>query len=236
MHASFLLIVLLIVQYSLLMAVCLWLSLRILGLKSSKANTKKIIGYEVAFLVAIGLIGFFVGGDIGLIFLVFASSIGGVVVWALLLKRLAPHWYSIGGVIASWIIGNVFASIFVTIVALVGISSFAQVFTIDGSSMAPSLKENQRVLVYKFDKQPDNNAIIVYKNNEGIQALGRVHGLPGQSVAIESGRVEVEGEPKEVSSFTLGENQYYVMADNEDYRIPRIIKVDSIIGIVGPTL
>lgn len=236
MQAPLLLITLLVIQYSLLIAFCLWLSLRILGLKPGRINIGRIIGYEVVFLVVIGLISFFIGGDTGLLFLLLVSNIGGVVVWAILLKKFAPHWYSIGRVVASWIISNIFASIFTAIVTLIGVSSFAQVFIINGNSMAPSLKENQRVLVYKFNRQPNNNAIIVYKNSEGTQALGRVHGLPGQPVAIESGRVEVEGEVKEVSSFTLGEGQYYVIADNEDYKIPRVIETDNIIGVVGPRL
>lgn len=61
--------------------------------------------------------------------------------------------------------------------------------------------------------------------------------LPGQSVAIEGGFVEVNGGVQEVSSLTLGDDQYYVRFDNEMYQAPpRVIRADSIVGTVGPKL
>lgn len=236
MHLSFFLIALLVVLGLAIVTFCLWLSLKIFRLKPDRSNLYKIVGFEAAFLTVTSLIGSITNGGLaGLFNLLFL--IGGVLLWVVLLKRFAPHRYSIGRAIGSYITSYVFASAVAVVVAIMGIAFFAQVYKVDGDSMAPALKANQTVLVYKFEKQPDNNSAIVYRTSKGTQALGRIHGLPEQSVAITGGHVEVEGNLQEVSSFKLSNNQYYVTSDNASYNIPpRIISADSIVGTVGPKL
>jgi signal peptidase I len=234
MHPSFFLVTLLALLSLAILAFCLWLSLRVFGLKPVPAGSYKIIGCEAVFLTATGLIDSAVGGTLTAP-LSLLSLIGGAVLWIMLLKRFAPQSYTLGRAIGAYITGYVFASVIALVAAIVGIAFFAQIYKIDGNSMAPALKANQTVLVYKFDKQPDNNMLIVYRTDKGTQALGRVRGLPGQSVVINGGRVEVAGKLQEVSSFTLGDNQYYVTTDNASYSIPpRIVTADSIAGTIGP--
>lgn len=236
MHLSFFLIALLVVVGLAIVALCLWLSLKIFGLKPNRANLYKIIGYEVGFLAITGLLGSVTSDGVAALFNLL-SLIGGIVLWVVLLKRFAPDRYRLGRAIGSYITSYVFGSVVAVALAIMGIAFFAQVYKIDGESMAPALKANQTVLVYKFEKKPDNNTAIVYRTSKGTQALGRVHGLPGQSVAITGGRIEVEGKLQEVSSFTLSNNQYYVTSDNASYNIPpRIISADSIVGTIGPKL
>jgi hypothetical protein len=99
--------------------------------------------------------------------------------------------------------------------------------------MAPALKANQTVLVYKFEKQPKKGDVIVYKNVEtGKQALGRVQGTPNETITRTAGAGVIGA-----SIYKLGVDEYYVTADNTSYNIPnRVIKADSIIGTIGPKL
>lgn len=234
MHLSFFLIALLVVVSLAILTLLLWLSLKIFGLKPNGANLYKILGYEVAFLAITVALGTVTGGGVAALFNLL-SLIGGIVLWVVLVKRFAPDKYGLGRAIGSYITSYVFGSVIAVVLAITAIAFFAQVYKIDGDSMAPALKANQTVLVYKFEKKPDNNAAIVYRNSNGVQALGRVQGLPGQSVAIIGGRVEVEGDLQEVSSFTLSDSQYYVTADNTSYNIPpRVITADTIVGTIGP--
>ncbi len=99
--------------------------------------------------------------------------------------------------------------------------------------MAPALKANQTVLVYKFEKHPDKGDAIVYTNQEtGKQVLGRVQGKPGETVTVTAG-----SDVAAASERKLDATEYYVTADNASYHIPsRVIKADSIVGVVGPKL
>jgi signal peptidase I len=229
---QFFLIVAIIIQGLAIVAFCLWLSLRVFGLKASRAMLAKIIGLEAVFLVLVSLIGHIVGGALELLLL-----IGGAILWAKLLKRFVPHKYSPRQAIGSYITGYILALIISLAAAILGITFFARSYKIDGNSMAPALKANQRVIVYKFEKKPGNKAIIVYNTSSGKQALGRVHGVPGQSVAIPAGYVDVNGQFQEMNYFTLSKDQYYVTSDNITYNIPpRVISTDNIVGTVGPKL
>jgi signal peptidase I len=236
MHLSIFLIALLIGLGLAIVVFSLWLSLKIFGLKSDGGNLRKLVGIEAVFLVLTSLAGSKSGGGLGPLFnLLFL--VGGVVLWAVLLKRFAASKYSLGRAIGSYATSCVFALLLSLAGAILGIAFFAQVYKIDGDSMAPALKADQTVLVYKFEKHPDNNAMVVYRNSKGSQVLGRVHGTPGQAVAIQSGSVEVNGNLQVANSFTLESNQYYVTADNAAYNIPpRIIDGSNIVGTIGPKL
>jgi hypothetical protein len=56
MHFSFMLIVLLTALAVVIVTFCLWLSLRIFGLKPDKNNLMKIVGVEVVFGVITSLV------------------------------------------------------------------------------------------------------------------------------------------------------------------------------------
>lgn len=177
----------------------------------------KIVGLEVLFLVLTNLINAVTKGGVAAVFnLLFL--VGGFVLWAVLLKKFAASRYSIGKAIGSYLTNYLLALVLSLVVAITCLALFAQVFKIDGDSMAPDLPANQTVLVYKFEKHPKKNDVIVYKNHQtGKRALGRVQGIPNQR--------------------KLGPTEYYVTTDNPAYNIaPRIIDSSDIIGTVGPKL
>lgn len=232
MHYSFLLAAIVILLGLVITTVCLWLSLKLFGLKADKNSSAKIVGLEAVFLVLVGLIGSTTKGSISTLFsLLFIF--GGVVLWVMFLKRFASSKYSLGRAIGSYVVGYIFTTVVAVAVAILGIVFFAQVFKIDGDSMAPALKANQTVLVYKFEKHPNKGDVIVYTNQEtGKQALGRVQGMPGETVTVTAGSGVAAASERKLDS-----TEYYVITDNVSYHIPnRVIKADSIVGTIGPKL
>lgn len=131
-------------------------------------------------------------------------------------------------------------------------------YTIQGDSMSPALKADEKHLVNRFIykvKKPDRYDMIVFKlddqNNENLYAK-RVIGLPGEKIQIKNGSIYVNG--KKTKSFSdqkilspglasdelvLKSDQYFVVGDNynnsEDSRSASIgnVKKENIIGKVG---
>lgn len=78
-----------------------------------------------------------------------------------------------------------------------------QSYVVDGSSMEPTLQNNNRVFILKLPKTlasiqnkefvPARNEVIVFKkpSNDNTQLIKRVIGLPGDRVVIEEGVVTV---------------------------------------------
>ncbi len=129
---------------------------------------------------------------------------------------------------------------------------------VDGSSMFPTLSNNERLLVDKISYKignPKRFDIIVFeeKNSETGYFIKRVIGLPGETVFIDKeSNVYINGEiihdiygfedikNRGVASgtVTLGDDEYFVLGDNrnnsEDSRFKDIgnIKRDAIFGRV----
>jgi signal peptidase I len=78
-----------------------------------------------------------------------------------------------------------------------------QSYVVDGSSMEPTLQNNNRVFILKLPKTmaslqnkqyvPARNEVIVFKkpSNDNTQLIKRVIGLPGDRVVIENGVVTI---------------------------------------------
>ncbi len=232
MHLSFFLIALLIGLGLAIITVCLWLALKLFGLKTDKASLTRVVGLEATFLTLTGLAGFASKGNLTILFNLL-YLIGGVVLWAMLLKRFVAKKYSLGRAIGSYIASYVLATALAVFVSVIGIALFAQVFKVDGNSMAPTLKADQSVLVYKFNKNPHKNDVIVYTNKDTAkQVLGRVEGTPGETVTVTAGSGVAAASVRKLDA-----TQYYITTDNTSYHIPnRIIKADNIIGVIGPKL
>lgn len=236
MHLPAYLIALLSVLALIIQAASLFLSLKLFKCPSDRRVLLKVVGLQSAFFAVFGfattLAGGLLAGLLNLIYLV-----GGVAAWFMLLRRFVAQHYGFGKAISSYLVSYVLSTSLLVGLAVIGIVFFAQVYKISGSSMAPALTANQTVLVYKFEQRPADNTIVAYKLANGNQSLGRVHGTPGQSVAIPNGQVEILGKLQQVRTYTLGDSQYYVTADNSAYHIPaRIITQSTIVGTVGPTL
>lgn len=125
-----------------------------------------------------------------------------------------------------------------------------------GESMEPTLKSGDRVLINRLVyqvKSPSYGDLIVFKPNGNQNAhyyIKRVVGKPGDTVAIQSGRVFVNGELLNETVLTdsmqdaglaeegvkLGEDEYFVLGDNrnnsEDSRSANIgnVKKEDILG------
>ena len=97
---------------------------------------------------------------------------------------------------------------------LAGIALFQSV-TVQESTMEPTLQVGERFFVnravYKVSS-PERGDIIVYKTSGSDDAalhIGRVIGLPGETVQISNGAVLINGE-------VYNENKNFVLSDNRN--------------------
>ncbi len=112
------------------------------------------------------------------------------------------------------------------------ITFIAQSFIVQGTSMMPTLQNNQRLLVDKLSYrfiQPKHGDIIVfrYPANPKEEFIKRIIGVPGDSVAVVEGRLYVNGhfiEEEYISETTIRgfnpqvvpEEHYFVLGDNRN--------------------
>ena len=108
--------------------------------------------------------------------------------------------------------------------------------SVSGSSMEPTLKEGQVVIVNKLEyyiKSPKRNDVIVYKQSNKEHSyfeIKRVIGLPGETVKIKNGIVYINDEAMKEKVKTeaisnsglaeegvkLDDNEYFVLGDNRN--------------------
>jgi len=110
-------------------------------------------------------------------------------------------------------------------------------FYVSGASMEPNFHEKEYLIIdelsYRF-RAPERGEVIVFRYPENPKEyfLKRIIGLPGESVKISGGKVYVfnDAHPEGVTvsegylptdlktegekTFSVGENQYFVMGDN----------------------
>lgn len=113
----------------------------------------------------------------------------------------------------------------------------AKPFIVSGSSMDPTFKTGQYLIVdelsYRF-KRPARGDVIVFKypDQPSVDFIKRVIGLPGETVILDEGKVTIKNkdnpeglpidekyvnsihESKDNAEIILGEKQYFVMGDN----------------------
>lgn len=101
-----------------------------------------------------------------------------------------------------------------------------------GSSMSPTYRNGSLNLVnrWSYAKTPPGRGDVIALNAEGELLLKRIVALPGEIVAILSGRVFVNERPLadafslefipwEMEPITLAENEYFVIGDNRSASI-----------------
>jgi signal peptidase I len=142
----------------------------------------------------------------------------------------------------------------------------AQPFIVDGSSMDPTFKNGQYLIVdelsYHF-RSPERGSVLIFKypRNPSEYFIKRVIGLPGETISIKDGVVSITSpedtkgitlnEPyvkykkSDNQTFTLKADEYFVMGDNRyasaDSRIWGAVPKDNIVGrpiirVVPPSL
>jgi signal peptidase I len=118
--------------------------------------------------------------------------------------------------------------------AVVIIVFLYQPVTVEGTSMAPLISNQERIfinkLVYKFEAISRGDVVVFwYPNDRTKSFIKRVVGLPGETVEIRQGRVYVDGTPLEepyilpayldsnnFGPFVVPARQYFVMGDHRD--------------------
>lgn len=101
--------------------------------------------------------------------------------------------FSLKKELKSWAI-----SILIAVTAVFLINTFiARVVLVEGSSMEPTLYNNNRLITTTFDKKYTYEDIIVINRDKDLPLIKRVIGLPGDSIDIDfaAGIVYRNGEP-----------------------------------------
>lgn len=130
----------------------------------------------------------------------------------------------------------------------------AQPFIVSGSSMFPTFKDNQYLIVdqvtYKFENPKRGDVIVFrYPLDTSKFFIKRIIGLPNERVTIEQGHVSVtnvKGEEEELDepyiesmsqdsmSIQLKGDEYFVLGDNRtassDSRVWGVLPHDNIVG------
>lgn len=135
----------------------------------------------------------------------------------------------------------------IIIVVVVLIRSFIVTpVQVDGSSMYPTLKDNEILLLKKYDKKYKRFDIVVLNYNNS-KLIKRIIGLPGEHIEYKDNKLYINGKyvkenfkrNTETSDFELDKkipkDYYFVMGDNRDNstdsRIIGFISKDNLEGV-----
>ncbi|MDO8752157.1 MAG: signal peptidase I [Candidatus Wolfebacteria bacterium] len=156
-----------------------------------------------------------------------------------------------------WSFFEVVETLAVALVAVFLVRTFiAQPFLVSGGSMEPNFTNGNYLLVDELSyrlREPERGEIIVFKypKNHKTFYIKRVIGLPGETIKVQGGKVEIQTERGELPlkeeyidpawtsgnvDVTLGENEFFVMGDNRNFsydsRSWGPVKENEIVGIV----
>lgn len=121
---------------------------------------------------------------------------------------------------------------------------------VDGSSMYPTLKDKEILLLKKYDKKLERFDIVVFKHGDS-KLIKRVIGLPGETIEYKNDELYINdtkindvviNQTDDFSLEDLGievipEDMYFVLGDNRmnstDSRVIGLISIDDIDGTVS---
>ncbi len=137
-----------------------------------------------------------------------------------------------------WSIVEMLETVAIAVAAVILVRTFvAQPFLVSGSSMEPTFKNGDYLLVDELTyhlRKPERGEVIVlkYPKDTSEYFIKRIIGLPGETVMIKNGVVTIVDKGRDIvlnepyidqkmltSNFeeTLGPGQYFVMGDNRNY-------------------
>ncbi|KKS82942.1 MAG: signal peptidase I, signal peptidase I [Candidatus Wolfebacteria bacterium GW2011_GWC1_43_10] len=157
-----------------------------------------------------------------------------------------------------WEIAEVFL---IALIAVGAIKYFLiQPFIVNGASMEPSFYDGDYLLIDEISYRinpPARGDVVVFKSpyNPSTYYIKRVIGLPGERVEVENSKIKIYNQENPngfyveesylsdfrndwsgETSFSLKDNQYFVMGDNRanslDSRYWGPLEKDSIVGLV----
>ncbi len=129
-------------------------------------------------------------------------------------------------------IREIIEAVIIALVITFVIRSFVvDIFRIPSPSMVPTIEVGDRVVVTRFSywfDEPSRGDVVVFKypNNEKVDYIKRVIGLPGETVAFHDNRLYIDGEAVEENYLPEGtitndfgpievpENSYFMCGDN----------------------
>ncbi len=136
-------------------------------------------------------------------------------------------------------------SILIAVVLAVLIRLFVlEVFLVDGSSMLPTLQDQERLIVNKFVyhfQEPQPGDVLIFSYSRERDFIKRVIGVPGDEIYIEDGFVHVNGQSlpegyiREATNgqygpVTVPGGHYFVMGDNRNNSMD---SRDSSVGFIS---
>ncbi len=122
------------------------------------------------------------------------------------------------------------------------------IFVMQDTSMEPTIVNNGKLTLNKFDKEFERTDIVIINNPKTkTPSAKRIIGLPNEKLEIKNGKVfinstelvenYIKGETKKEFNVVLGSDEYYVMGDNReqsfDSRGFGSIKKSDIVGKVA---
>lgn len=136
-----------------------------------------------------------------------------------------------------WLFAIIFAAIAGIVMGHTVIASVSgSVCVVDGNSMLPTFSQGSRVYTAPISTPLQRGDIVLVNDGNKEYALKRIVAMPGETVRMWRGYVFINRkmlrEPylakhtytypdvlKEISTFKLIEDQYFVMGDNRDYSV-----------------
>lgn len=139
------------------------------------------------------------------------------------------------------------------VLALIITQYVAHHTSVEGSSMETTLADGDRIIVENISyylHEPERFDIVVFPNDQGINYIKRIIGLPGETIRITDGYIYINGNMLDESygneviidaglaadEIVLGQNEYFVLGDNRngsiDSRKPEVgtVKREQIKG------
>ena len=123
------------------------------------------------------------------------------------------------------VIKEILSYVIIIVVVVLFRTFIATPVMVSGTSMDPTLKDKEIMILNKMDKKFKRFEIVVLKTDHG-DIIKRVIGLPGETIAAENGNIYINGRKikykygsgttKDFERVKIGKNEYFVLGDNRE--------------------